>query len=362
LVLTGILIFFIVKKQVRDRIARVVESLRQLAKGNLNNEVTPDSKDEIGVLLENQRSLVIKLREILSSVMQSSDNLLNAGSQLSSNAEELSNGATEQASSVEEISSSMEEMSSNIQQNTENAMQTKEISQTALHGINKVAQSSQESLESIKNIAEKITIINDIAFQTNLLALNAAVEAARAGEHGKGFAVVAAEVRKLAERSKVAANEIDVLSKNSVKVTDDSSVMLESIVPEIKNTANLVQEISSASQEQASGSEQINNAIQQLNQITQQNAASSEEMATSAEELTSQAENLNETIAFFQFSGMERVAPTQKVNKKAYGKEIHHKEKNNPGKKENKKGDPKNKGIVYDLSGNDSKDSEFESY
>ncbi|MBU8891949.1 MAG: hypothetical protein KOO66_04170, partial [Bacteroidales bacterium] len=151
----------------------------------------------------------------------------------------------------------------------------------------------------MKEIAEKIQIVNDIAFQTNILALNAAVEAARAGEHGKGFAVVAAEVRKLAERSKVAADEINVVSKSGVEISDKAGKQLEAVVPEMEKTVKLVQEISASSQEQNSGSDQINSAVQQLSQVTQQNAAASEELATSAEELASQADQLKDVISFF---------------------------------------------------------------
>jgi len=194
----------------------------------------------------------------------------------------------------------MEQMAANIQQNTDNAQQTDKIANFSVEGIRKVAQSSFESLTSIKEIAGKITIIDEIAFQTNILALNAAVEAARAGEYGKGFAVVAAEVRKLAERSKIAANEIISLSKQSVSKTEESTEMLNKIIPEIEKTARLVQEIAASSIEQNSGANQVNNALQQLNEVTQQNAAAAEEMATSAEELASQAQILMEMVQFFK--------------------------------------------------------------
>jgi methyl-accepting chemotaxis protein len=193
----------------------------------------------------------------------------------------------------------MEEMAANIQQNTENAQRTNTISSKVSQGVQKVGAASKESLVSIRNIAEKISIINDIAFQTNILALNAAVEAARAGEHGKGFAVVAAEVRKLAERSKIAADEIVSLASKSVGVTEGSAKLLETLIPDIEETAKLVQEISAASMEQSSGADQVNNAIQQLNQFVQQNAETSQQMASSSEELKSFADRLKDTIRYF---------------------------------------------------------------
>lgn len=195
----------------------------------------------------------------------------------------------------------MEEMTANIQQNTENAQRTDRISHKVSQGVKEVGLASKESLVSIKNIAEKISIINDIAFQTNILALNAAVEAARAGEHGRGFAVVAAEVRKLAERSKLAADEIVLLASKSVAVTEGSAKLLETLIPEIGETARLVQEITSASLEQSSGANQVNNAIQQLNQVVQQNAGTSQQMAISSEELKSFADGLKETIRYFSY-------------------------------------------------------------
>ncbi|MEA3316413.1 MAG: methyl-accepting chemotaxis protein, partial [Bacteroidota bacterium] len=240
------------------------------------------------------------LKEIVEGVNSGAGNIASASNQMSSNSQQLSQGASEQASSVEEVSSSMEEMVSNIQQNTDNAKETEKIANSASQGISEVNKLSNKSLESIRKIADKIGIINDIAFQTNILALNAAVEAARAGEHGKGFAVVASEVRKLAEKSKIAAEDIVNLTKNSVKVTENSGVVLAKVIPDVEKTSNLIQEIAGASMEQKAGSDQINNAIQQLNQVTQQNAASSEELATSSEELLGQSETLKEQINYFQ--------------------------------------------------------------
>ncbi|MBF0321149.1 MAG: hypothetical protein HQL01_15255, partial [Nitrospirae bacterium] len=235
------------------------------------------------------------------------DNVAAGSGELSAGAQQLSEGATEQAASVEETSSSMEEMTSNIRQTTDNSKQTEAISTTAAKDALESGKAVSEAVNAMKEIASKISIIEEIARQTNLLALNAAIEAARAGEHGKGFAVVASEVRKLAERSQKAAGEISELSASSVSIAEQAGTMLNKLVPDIRKTADLVQEITAASNEQNTGAEQINKAIQQLDQVIQQNASAAEEMASTSEELSSQSEQLQNTIAFFK-TGAEGAA------------------------------------------------------
>jgi len=276
----------------------IIGKARLVAEGDLTVDLKKRSEND--ELMQSLTDMVKATANIISEFQTAANNISASSQQMSSTSQQMSQGATEQASSAEEVSSSMEEMAANIQQNTDNAQQTEKIAINAAEGINSVNSAAGETLKYMQDIAEKVSIIGEIARQTNILALNAAVEAARAGEHGKGFAVVAAEVRKLAERSQVAAVEIDLLTKNSVKATDESGRLLAAIAPEIGKTAKLVQEIAAASIEQNSGADQVNNAIQQLNQVTQQNAAASEEMATSSEELAGQAEALLEMISFFK--------------------------------------------------------------
>jgi len=295
----AVILAVVIARGIIKPINKGVDFARQLSEGDLTATINVDQKDEIGLLASALTNMANRLREIVSSILAGSNNIAVASQQMSSTSQEMSQGANEQASSVEEVSSSMEEMAANIQNNTDNARQTENIANNSANGIEEGSKATNTAVDAMKNIAEKIRIINDIAFQTNILALNAAVEAARAGEHGKGFAVVASEVRKLAERSKVAADEIDDLSKNGVDVAERAGSKLSEIVPDIQKTARLVQEIAAASIEQSSGADQVNNAIQQLNNVTQQNAAASEEMATSSEELASQAEQLKEIISFF---------------------------------------------------------------
>ncbi len=280
-----------------------VKIAENIAEGNLTTEISRElveQKDEIGDMARALQKMSNKLKSIVENIIMGAENISSASQEIASTSQEMSQGASQQASSTEEVTSSMEEISANIQQNTENARLTQQIAQKSLSGIITGNKATQESVDAMKMIAEKIRIINDIAFQTNILALNAAVEAARAGELGKGFAVVAAEVRKLAERSAKAANEIDSVSKNGVSIAENAGNLLNKILPEIEKTATLVQEISAASTEQNAGASQVNSAINQLNQVTQQNAAAAEQLATSAEQLAGQAEQLTDTMSFFK--------------------------------------------------------------
>lgn len=271
-----------------------------IANGDLTASLQIDQKDEVGVLANALNNMSSKLKEIMTAVISGTENMASASQQISSTSTQMSQGASEQAASVEEVSSTMEEMTANIEQNNDNAAQTQKISLAAQKGIIEVNERTGKAVEANKQISDKIGIINDIAFQTNILALNAAVEAARAGEHGKGFAVVAAEVRKLAEHSKGAAEEIVNLSKNGLTLTQEAEDKLAEMLPEIEKTTNLVQEISAASNEQTNGAGQVNSTMQQLNSVAQQNAASSEELASNAEELNSQAGQLKEVIGYFK--------------------------------------------------------------
>ncbi|MDA9498212.1 methyl-accepting chemotaxis protein [Bradyrhizobium sp. CCBAU 11357] len=270
----------------------------EIAQGNLMVEAKPLSdKDTLGLALER---MVEKLRQIVSEALTAAQNVSAGSQELSASAEQLSQGATERASSAEEASPSMEEMASNVKQNADNANQTEKIAAQSAKDAEASGAAVGRAVNAMQTIAEKITIVQEIARQTDLLALNAAVEAARAGEHGKGFAVVASEVRKLAERSQAAAAEIGTLSTDTLKVAQEAGAMLAKLVPDIKKTAELVEEITAACREQDVGSAQINQAIQQLDKVGQQNASASEQVSSTSEELASQAEQLQSTIAYFR--------------------------------------------------------------
>ncbi|TVR30795.1 MAG: methyl-accepting chemotaxis protein [Spirochaetaceae bacterium] len=299
-VLLALVLGVILTRAITRPVALGVAFAQRLADGDMTGTLEVNQRDEIGVLADAMRRMSDKLTDVVQSVQAAAQNVASGSGQMSSTAQEMSQGATEQAAAAEEVSSSMEEMGSNIRQNADNAQQTQSIAQQSAQNAEAGGEAVDNTVSAMKEIAEKIGIIEEIARNTNLLALNAAIEAARAGEHGKGFAVVASEVRKLAERSQKAAGEISELSSRSVSVAEEAGEMLKKIVPDIKRTAELVEEISMASNEQRSGTEQINKALTQLDQVVQQNASASEELASMAEELSSQSNQLDETMRFFK--------------------------------------------------------------
>jgi len=344
-----------VSSSIKTPIQRGVAFAQAIADGNLLAEMDVEQDDEIGDLARALEDMKSRLQEVISSVQNAADNIAAASGQMSLTSQLVSQGSNEQASSAEEIAASMEEMSANISQNTANAQKTEQIAEYATRDIQSGSQNVLLVVEGIKEIAEKISIIGDIAYQTNILSLNAAVEAARAGEHGRGFAVVADEVKRLAERSQVAATEINKVSKSGVSLAEQSRTLFNNIVPQIENTLKLLQEITAASIEQNSGSEQINDSIQQFNQIIQQNAASAEELATNAEELSGQAEQLKQTISYFTVKSITQPGIVQN--------QYYHKARHitsNPSKslkiRSNQKG-----GVNLKL-GSDDIDKDFERY
>jgi len=301
LVVSFILTLLIARSFTRP-ILKAADYASQIAQGRLFitvDEASLRRGDEIGDLARSMETMKDNLVRIIGGIRESTKQVASGSGEISNTAQELSQGATEQASSAEEISSSMEQMNSTVRQNADNSMQTEAIAQRTAQDAQNGGEAVQRTVQAMKQIAEKIGIIEEIARQTNLLALNAAIEAARAGESGKGFAVVAGEVRKLAERSQQAAAEISALSQKSVATADEAGAVISRIVPDIRKTAELVQEISASSREQNSGIEQINKAILQLDQVIQHNAAASEELASMAEELSAQSRQLEEEISFF---------------------------------------------------------------
>ena len=300
-VLLGWLITRSLLKQLGGEPAYAAEIVTRIAEGDLRTQVKINPNDTTS-MLASISNMSTRLTQIISEVRGSADSLSSASEEISSTAQSMSQAASEQAASVEETSASMEQMSASITQNTENARVTDGMASKAANEAGEGGQAVKDTVRAMKTIADKIGIVDDIAYQTNLLALNAAIEAARAGEHGKGFAVVAAEVRKLAERSQVAAQEIGEVAKNSVALAERAGTLLDEIVPSIAKTSDLVQEIAAASDEQSSGVNQISTAMNQLSELTQQNASASEELAATAEEMSGQAEQLQQLMDFFRLA------------------------------------------------------------
>ena len=350
------LIFLTLIRYFKKSLTTAFKAVSNISKGKLDVEIEASTDDEIGKLLMQLKMMSGKLRDIVSAVVTSSESIANASLEMSKSAQVMSEGASDQASSAEEVSSSMEEMAANIEQNTANAKETESLSRSGAASLSDSSEMVKRTLDSMNTITSKISIIGEIARQTNLLALNAAVEAARAGEHGKGFAVVAAEIRRLAERSQVAAKEIDEESLLGIEIAQASMDVLSNIVPEIQKASELVMHISTASIEQNSGADQINNAIQNLNNVVQQNAAVAEEMAANSEELNNQANVLSDAISFFTvdsastFSHQSKsVEETPKITSQ--------------DDEEEKKEPTPGGGIDIDLGdGSDIKDSEFEKF
>jgi methyl-accepting chemotaxis protein len=294
--------------QLLDAMSRMIASTKekvdaavQLAKGDLTITVTPHStRDALGTALQ---GMIAKLSQVIGEVRAGANALGAAASQVSSTSQSLSQGTSEQAASVEETTSSLEQMSASIAKNADNSRQLEQSALKAAKDGDESGTAVLDTVGAMRSIADKISIVEEIAYQTNLLALNAAIEAARAGEHGKGFAVVATEVRKLAERSQSAAKEIGGLASSSVKVAERSGALLTELVPSIRKSAETVQEVAAATSEQAAGVSQINRALTGVDQVTQRNASAAEELASTAEELASQAESLQQLMAFFRVTG-----------------------------------------------------------
>lgn len=307
-----VLLSIFVARAIKNPILKTAEWINSLSQGDLTINVVSSSKDEVGQMQESTGKMVEKLREIVGNLVTGADSIVAASDHLNQTSQSMSQGANEQAATAEENSASLEEMSSSISQNAENAKITNNIatknSEEAVEGGKAV----DETMKAMREIAEKIGMVEDIAYNTNLLALNAAIEAARAGEHGKGFAVVASEVRKLAERSQVAAQEISEVASNSVAISEKAGSLLNSIVPNIQKTADLVQEITYASDQQAQGVTQMNNAMAQLDKVASSNAAAAEELAASSEELNSQAVSMQAAMQFFKYDASSTGATAAK--------------------------------------------------
>lgn len=342
------MIFVLSNVFIAGPINKAKDFIERISEGQLDITIDSNQNDEIGQMINTMLKMVSRLKEIVMTIISTSDNLLSSSQELSSASQQIAQGANEQAGSIEEVSATMEQITSNIIQSTDNANQTAHVSEEANKGIVKISERSKEAVDANKLIAEKIMMINAIADKTDLLAINASIEAARAGEHGKGFAVVAAEVRKLAENSQKAADEIIHLAETSLNTTVMAGEVMSETVPKIENAFQLVQEIAAAGNEQQSGTRQVNDAIQQLNNVTQQNASASEELASNAVEMSNQANMLKEVMSFFK---VETDSSSYKKKTKTDPNKI----KNNPGNFVGVK-------ELVNLPNENKKDIDFESF
>lgn len=301
-VLVALIFSTLLARSISGPLAQAVTLTRQLATGDLTVTIEPQGEDEPGLMMAGMKEMVHRLTDVLSEARSATLALSSASEQVSSAAQALSQGTSTQAASVEETTSNIQQFNGSISQNAETSRQLEQMALESAQSTEESGQAVTKTVSAMNSITEKISIVEEIAYQTNLLALNAAVEAARAGQHGRGFAVVATEVRKLAERSQAAAKEIGVLASSSVKVADRSGQLLADLVPSIRKTTKLVQEVSAACKEQTLSVGQIGRAMQQIDRVTQRNASAAEELSSTAEELEAQAEALQQTMSFFRLA------------------------------------------------------------
>ncbi len=336
LMLASFVIAWLLFSSIVKPLQKGVEFTEAIGEGNLTATVNIDQEDEIGALAKGLGKMAENLQNTVIAIKDNAVKLVNSSGTLRTSSLQLSRGSADQAASAQEVSTSIEEMVANIEQNTDNAIQTEKITVETASDVNIANELSSEAAKAMNEISEKISIISDIAFQTNILALNAAVEAARAGEHGRGFSVVAAEVRKLAERSKVAADEIVTLVTHGLEVSQEAGEKTRMLVPDIEKTTLLIKEIAAASMEQKTGADQINQAMQQLNMITQENASSSDELTQSSEQLADLAASLQEAVSYFNIGEAEEDIKEENELKPEEDKDIETKKTEKPKQSKNK--------------------------